>query len=201
MSLHEAMLTAVALSLLASARGLLQARVARTTGVLLALTGLGLLLGVVLDATGSPDAAVRAWVAAALLLGPLALVLYPVARWRDPVDFLAIVTVVAGGSLATVLPETGEAMTLLVVLLVVPAHIWWRLEHSRDEERRAATWMALAAGSSTLLAGLVSFAAGDSSAAAAGEAASSSSGRRCTSARPVPTPATPAPWWCRWSPT
>ncbi len=170
MSLHAITLGVVALSQLVPALGLLRARRARAASLAMIATSLALLLGIVLDLTGGGLGPQRAWLAAALLLGPLSLVLYPVARWREPVDFLVVITVVAAGSLATTLPETGEAMTVVVVLIGIPAHIWWRLEHARPDERRALTWMALAAGSSTLLAGLVAFAAGDSLGSVAAEA-------------------------------
>ncbi len=162
MSLHAAALGAVALSQLVPALGLLRARRARLASLAMIATSLALLVGVVLDTAAGQTSPQRAWLAAALLFGPLSLVLYPVARWRDPGDFLAVVTVVAAGSLVTIVPQTAEAMTLVVVLIGLPAHIWWRLERAQTDERRALTWMALAAGSSTLLAGLVAFAAGDS---------------------------------------
>ncbi|MEO5653393.1 MAG: histidine kinase [Marmoricola sp.] len=157
----------MALSQLAPALVLLHAGRARVAAAGMTLTSLVLLLGVGLDAAGHASAADRAWVAGALLLGPLSLVAYPVARWRAPVDFLTIVSVVSAGALATVVPDTVEAMTLVVVLIVVPAHLWVRLARAGAEERRALSWMALAAGSSTLLAGLVAFAAGDTGAVTA----------------------------------
>lgn len=156
--LHEITLAAVAVSQVVPAAGLVRARRARVPALLMTLTALMLLLGVVLDATGNPSAAERAWLAAALLLGPLSLVLYPVARWREPLDFVTIVAVAAAGGLAIAVPEAVVTSTL-VVLIAVAVHVWWRLERAPAQERRALTWMALAFGSSALLTGLVSFAA------------------------------------------
>jgi len=170
MSLHAITLAAVAVSQLVPAVALLRAGRARQAALAMTMTSLVLLLGVALEAAGHQQGAERSWLAAALLLGPLSLVLYPVARWREPVDFLTVVLVGAAGSLATLVPETAETMTFLLVLVGIPAHIWWRLEHALADERRALTWMALAAGSSTLIAGLVAFAAGDSIGSVAAEA-------------------------------
>jgi signal transduction histidine kinase len=156
--LHQLGLVAVAVSLLVPAVGLLQARRARVSASMMALTTLVLLLGVWLESIGDDAVSDRAWLAAGLLLGPLVLVLYPVARWRDPVDFVAIVAVLAAGLLVVAVPET-VVTAALVVLIVVAAHLWWRLERGPTQERRALIWMGLAFGSSTLVAGLVSFAA------------------------------------------
>ncbi len=157
---HAIAFSAVALSLLLPAVGLLRARRATASAVLMTLTSLVLLVGVVLGATGSAGIPETTWVLTSLLLGPLALVLYPVARWRDPVDLLTLVGVSAAGCLAVIRSEAVET-SALVVLIVVPAHLWWRLDRAPLEERRALTWMALASGSSALLVGLVAFAAGD----------------------------------------
>ncbi len=160
---HAIAFSAVALSLLLPAVGLLRARRATASAVIMVLASLVLLLGVVLGTNGingSHGVAETTWVVAGLLLGPLALVLYPVARWRDPVDFLTLVGVTSAGCMAVIVPE-ALVTAVLVVLIGVPAHLWWRLERASPEERRALTWMALASGSSALLMGLVAFAAGD----------------------------------------
>jgi two-component system NarL family sensor kinase len=158
MPLHDFTLGAVALSQLVPATGLLRAHRARVSASAMTLSSFALLLGVVLDASGNESGAQRAWLAAALLLAPLSFVLYPVARWREPLDFLAVVAVCAAGCLATIVPGVVDT-SALVDLIVVFAHLWWRLERAGAHERRALTWMALAVGSSALLAGLVSFAA------------------------------------------
>jgi two-component system NarL family sensor kinase len=156
--LHQVTLLAVAVSLVVPAAGLWRARCARASALLMTLTALGLVAGVVLDATAGASVTDRAWLAASLLLGPLALVLFPVARWRDPVDFVAVVTVTAAGLLSLVAPE-AVVTSATVVLIAVAGHLWWRLEQGPATERRALTWMALAFGSSLLVTGLVSFAA------------------------------------------
>jgi two-component system NarL family sensor kinase len=156
--LHQVTLLAVAVSLVVPAAGLWRARCACASALLMTLTALALVAGVVLDATAGASMTDRAWLAASLMLGPLALVLFPVARWRDPVDFVAVVTVTAAGLLSLVAPET-VVTSATVVLIAVGGHLWWRLEQGPATERRALTWMALAFGSSFLVTGLVSFAA------------------------------------------
>ena len=160
MSASVAVLTAtvlVALSLAVSATLLLHARRARAAAILMLLTAAALLAAGVLEVAGAGEVAAGAGALAGLLLGPLCLVLYPQARWNHPVDYLTIVTVLAAGVLAVAVPATNTTMAL-VVLLVVPAHLWWRLEHARGGTRRALTWMALSAGAATLVAGVASFA-------------------------------------------
>lgn len=156
--LHQVALLAVAVSLVVPAAGLWRARCARASALLMTLTAIALVAGVVLDATARTSVTDWAWLAASLLLGPLALVLFPVARWRDPVDFVAVVTVTAAGLLSLVAPE-AVVTSAMVVLIAVAGHLWWRLEQGPAAERRALTWMALAFGSSCLVTGLVSFAA------------------------------------------
>ncbi|MET1060587.1 MAG: histidine kinase [Nocardioides sp.] len=158
MTLHAIALVVLALSQALPAVGLLRARRAQVSAVMMALTGLFLLIGVVLYLNDNLLAAQRAWLAGAVLFGPLALVLYPVARWRDPRDFLAIVAVCAAGALSIAVPPS-VVTSALVVLIAVSAHLGWRLDRAAPDERRALTWMALAAGSSSLVAGLASFAA------------------------------------------
>ena len=147
----------VALSFAVPAIALLRARRARAAASLMILTAAVLFAAGVLEVAGADRGARTAGVLVGLLLGPLCLVLYPRARWSHPVDYLTIVTVLAAGVLAVTAPATTTAMAL-AVLLVVPGHLWWRLEHARGGTRRALTWMALSAGSATLVAGVLSFA-------------------------------------------
>ena len=156
--LHQLTLVAVAVSQVVPAIGLLRLRRARVSALLMVLTALVLLVGLVFDANGIQAGADRAWLAAAVLVGPLALVLYPVAHWREPFDFVTIVALAAAGLLGMIAPETVVTCAL-VVLIAVAAHLWWRLDRAAAPERRALTWMALAFGSSALVSGLVSFAA------------------------------------------
>lgn len=154
--LHQLTLVVVVLSLVVPAAGLLHARRARVSALFMILTSLMLLVGLVVVRTG--HGADRLWLAAAALLGPLSLVLYPVARWRAPVEFVTLVAIVAAGLLGILLPET-VVTGAMVVLIAVSSHLWWRLEQGPTEERRALIWMGLAFGSSALVTGLVAFAA------------------------------------------
>ena len=141
--------------------GLLRLGRPRPVGVLLLATAATLVLAAVAVVVGHRDLATRAALAAALLLAPVALAVHPGAPLRHlvarPVDFLVLVSVVAAGTLATLLPETTVAMTL-VVLMVLAAHVWWAIEHSDGRRRRALSLMALAAGAGSLAAGVLSFA-------------------------------------------
>ena len=156
--LHQLTLVAVALSLAVPALGLLRAGRARVSAWLMTLTGLVLIIGLALESTGNDSLTDRAWVTAAVLLGPLFLVLYPVARWREPVEFVAVTAILAAGLMAVAVPET-VVTAAMVVLIAVSGHLWWRLERGPADERRALIWMGLAFGSSALVTGLVSFAA------------------------------------------
>ena len=105
---------------------------------------------------------------AGAVLVPLALTAYPRLHWRHPVDFVALVAVVGAGLLAVARwSDIGAVATMgLVIVMVLIASIWWRIERSQGDERWALVWMALGAGVTGLAAGLLSFA----SASAAGGA-------------------------------
>ena len=154
--LHQLTLVVVAVSLVLPAGGLLRARRARVSAALMILTAAVLLVGLAFDSAGHE--ADRLWLAAAVFLGPLFLVLYPVARWSEPVEFVTLVAIVAAGLLGMVVPE-AVVTAAMVVLIAVSVHLWWRLERGPTHERRALIWMGLAFGSSALVTGLVSFAA------------------------------------------
>lgn len=156
--LHQLTLVAVALSLVVSAAGLLRARRAQVSASLMTLSALVLLVGLAIERTGHPAVTDRVWLAVAVFLGPLFLALYPVARWREPPEFVTLVAIVAAGLLAMVAPEAAVT-SVTVVLIAVSGHLWWRLERGPVLERGPLIWMGLAFGSSVLGTGLVGFAA------------------------------------------
>ena len=136
-------------------------RRARLSGAALAATGLLLLTGAVLDASGHPGAARAALTAGGALLLPLALTTYPRPEWRHPVDFVALLTVVGAGLLAVVGSSSTDVVASmgLVTALVLIAYLWWRIERSSGTDRWALVWLALGVGVPGLAAGLVVFAA------------------------------------------
>ncbi|GAA2143645.1 hypothetical protein GCM10009844_16250 [Nocardioides koreensis] len=126
---------------------LLPIRRARPAAVLMILSGCNLAAGSLLAATGNDGAARVAFVLASALLAPLALTLYPSARVRGPVDFLAVVTVAAAGLLASAWPASTPVLSSMGLVLgcVLLAHTWWKIERADGDDRRALIWMALAA--------------------------------------------------------
>ena len=101
--------------------------------------------------------------ASASALLPLSLATYPSARWRHPVDFLALV-LLGGGGLVSVAWPAGVGLMDLVMVTVLVAHTWWRIEVTQDRERRALTWMALAAGTTFLVFTFLAFSFEDATA-------------------------------------
>ena len=117
------------------------------------------------EANGRPEAA-RILLLLAVLVGVLALTVYPRPWLSHPVDFLALATVVALPIAVVVrVPSDpglagfdGPGGVLLVAGSVLFLHTWWRIERSRGPERRALAWLALATGSALLVSGFLSFA-------------------------------------------
>ena len=126
---------------------MLPVRRARPAAALMTLSGCGLAAGSLLAATGNDTAARTAFVIASALLAPLALTLYPSARVRHPVDFLALVTVAAAGLFAAAWPDDAAVLSSMGLVLgcVLLAHTWWKIERAGADDRRALIWMALAA--------------------------------------------------------
>ncbi|MCW2738008.1 histidine kinase [Nocardioides sp.] len=140
---------------------LLRVRRAHAAAGLLIAGGLGLILACALDAGGRTGAVAPTLSAVGLLVVPLAVVVYPRASWRTPVDLVAVLVVGAAGTVGTLAAERKpvvETMGLMVVLTAV-ALLWWRLEHATPRDRTALTWLALGLGGSVITAGLVAFAA------------------------------------------
>ncbi|HYN56417.1 MAG TPA: sensor histidine kinase [Motilibacterales bacterium] len=137
-------LVAVA-SALGSGALLWRARVARTSGALVAAAGGVGLVGIVLAQRAHMDAAEMAAVVAILVLLPAALWAYPRPRWRHPVDFALGVSVVAPG-VAAVLRPTEEVLFLMsiVMTMALVAQGWWRLETEVPPWRGALVWSGLA---------------------------------------------------------
>ena len=122
--------------------------------------GLGI-AGALAEAGGHHSAARLLLTAAAALALPAAFVAYPRLRWADPVDFVAVLTVLGAGVLTTAQWTTSRLWGPmgLVIGLALIARTWWRIERSDGAERRALAWLSLGVGAAGLIGALVLFAA------------------------------------------
>ncbi len=138
-------LAVAATSSAASGLALLLRGRAVASAVLLTLSGTTGVVAAVLLASDRRDAGTTLAIGAAALLAPLALLTYPTARWRSPVDFVALVVVGGCGAVSTTYREADVAglMGLLQGCVLIP-YLWWRIETARDRDRRALTWLVLA---------------------------------------------------------
>jgi two-component system NarL family sensor kinase len=141
---------------------MLYARRASVSGALLVVVALAGLAGLVLHARGEAPAAEWVLVIGSTVLAfPVSVAAYPRWSWRSPVDFIAVTTLVAGGSIAALAPReshTVDAMSVVMALVVI-LHVWWRLETADDASRVPLQWFAVTAGTVGLVAGLLLFAA------------------------------------------
>ena len=148
------------------AAGLLmvQQRMSRACGGLLAATGVvGLFATWLLVGEESRSAAAPVLLVACLVLFPAALWAYPRPLWRHPVDFVLGVLLVSPGVAAVVTapaPGVVESMILLALVVLV-AQTWWRLEHADGPDRRALLWSSLALGCAVMFALTVTFLVAD----------------------------------------
>ena len=143
-----------------SGGALLLRRRATLSAAVLLLAGVAGVASAVLLATSHDRAGELAVTLAAALLAPLALVTYPRAGWRHPLDFVALVAV-AGCGVVAVVYGTADVVGLmgLVQGCVVVAHTWWRIEAATEGSRRPLVWMALSVSVALLTYGLVVFSA------------------------------------------
>src|SRR5690606_25029639 len=148
-----------AVSLIASGSALLRVRRAQAAAVLLVASGLGLLLGIGVDARGAEEAARQLLTAVGLLLVPLAVIVYPRVTWRAPVDVAGFVVVSTAGAVATLGAERAPVVGTIALLvpLTLTALVWWRLERDDGRDRWSQTWLALGLGTSLMIAGFVAF--------------------------------------------
>jgi signal transduction histidine kinase len=139
---------------------LLVARRLWLAGAATAVVGLGLLAAVVADAGDRRGPAEQILLVTAMVTMPLALLAYPVLRWRRPAE-LAAVSIVLGLGVGTVAWWGTEFAATLGIIggCALFGHVWWRIETAAESERRALQWMALAAAVTGLLGGFALFAA------------------------------------------
>ena len=126
----------------------------------LTIAGAATLAGTIANATGRVNAGQAALVLAWSLALPVAVTAYPRLAWRQPVDFLALATVVSAGGLATLQPLRTEVLeaTGVVIGIVLVVHTWWKLERSDTSTRRALSWLAVVGGGAALVGLVVTFA-------------------------------------------
>ncbi len=143
-----------------SGGALLLRRRATVSAAGLLLAGVAGVASAILLATSQDRAGELAVTVAAAVLAPLALVTYPTAGWRHPVDFLALVAI-AGCGVVAVVYGTADVVGLMGLLqgCVVVAHTWWRIEAASEGGRRPLVWMALSVSVVLLTFGLVVFSA------------------------------------------
>lgn len=141
---------------------MLASRRATVSGVLLVLAAVVGGVALALHAFADVDAVAQTVaVGSTLLVLPVAAFAYPRWGWRHPVDFLTLTTLLAAGGIALVWaanPAIVEPMGFVSVLVVI-AHIWWRLETADAAVRAALLWLAVTAGTGGVLAGFATFAA------------------------------------------
>jgi hypothetical protein len=136
-------LTIATASFAVSGVALLLRRLALVSAALITTGGAVGVAAAVLLAAG-PDAwGESALVLATGLLLPLGLATYPEARWRHPVDIVALVVLAGCGAVAISWTAAGDLMGLVLASTLI-AQTWWRIEVSRDRERRALVWLSLA---------------------------------------------------------
>jgi two-component system NarL family sensor kinase len=136
---------AIVFGLVAAVSGwfILHGSQARASGAALLVGGLGILAGTALLGLDLNDAAPFAFRAAACLIVPAALVVYPRTDWKDPLSFVLIVTVLGAGAVSVLWAAAVEPMSYVIVSALL-LHIWWAYERGSDDERRALTWSSLA---------------------------------------------------------
>jgi signal transduction histidine kinase len=155
---NPSVLAAVAFGISSAVSGwfIVQGVRARVAGVALLAGGLLVLAGCAAIVVDVSEVAPAAFRAAGCLAIPTAIVLYPRAAWRDPLSFVLVVVVLAGGVLAVIWPPSIEAMGYVIVSALL-VHVWWAFERGVDDERRAMTWCALAWIGAGLTAAFVGF--------------------------------------------
>jgi hypothetical protein len=148
-------LTALGLVTLVSGLALLLAGRARVSGTVLLASGLVLVTATLLESGDHTTIAEPMLVVSVLGLA-VAIAWHPIARWRHPDDFVALVVIVAAGVLAAAQPRDANVRGSLglVVAFAVGLHLWWRLERADDRERLPLTWLALTVGTIGTLSGL-----------------------------------------------
>lgn len=130
----------------------------RTVGILLGGIG-ALLIGAVAEVTATSDGhlAGRPLLVAGLVVFPLSMAMYPSPQVRNPVDVLALLTVVTSGVLGVAYGDDVAGVMGLCIATTLFAYLWWKIERSDEDDRLALLWLAFASGSTGLVAGCEAF--------------------------------------------
>jgi signal transduction histidine kinase len=156
MDLLVLVVAVIAASSAGSGLALLLRRRAVLSAVLLLVTGVIGTASAVLLASGRDELAQPVGLAAAMVLGPAALLSYPQLRWRHPVDVVSLSVILGCGAVGVAYGDADVNVTGAMGLTqgcALLVHTWWRIEVSADRERRALVWMSLA----LVLSGLIYF--------------------------------------------
>jgi signal transduction histidine kinase len=135
--------------------GLLTRWSARFAGICTILTGLGLVVAFGAWSHGHDSVGLATFVGSLMLPGALSIASYPRLRWRHPADFCALVLVAGSGTIVLFLTPGSSASVgmVLVTMIGLVAHLWWRFENADEDERLAVLWLGLALVSTVVLTG------------------------------------------------
>jgi two-component system NarL family sensor kinase len=135
----------------------------RAAALAAVLTALLLVVGLAAFWAGHDTAGRVVFVGALELPGALTLVLYPRVRRHHAVDFCSLVLVVGAGVLGTAYSvrssvggSVGGSMVVVLVLTLI-VHVWWRFELSDEDDRLAILWTVLALCTAGIVVGLCWF--------------------------------------------
>ena len=131
---------------------------ARAAGAAALVSAVLQLVGIAALALSAEAVGQALYVGALELPAALTLLLYPVGRWRHPVDFCAVVLVLAAGTLGTAyLDDTFGRSMVLPLAITLLAHLWWRYEQSDEDDRLAILWVAVSLGTASIVLGHLAF--------------------------------------------
>ncbi len=142
------------LTLVAGGLALLGTR-ARAAGCCAVIAGLGILVAVGAWAGQHDSVGAATFTGALMLPGALALLTYPVFRWRHAADFCALVLVTASGVISTLFYDASSVVSAMVLATVLGllAYVWWRFENADEDDRLAVLWLSLAIVTSVVVFG------------------------------------------------
>lgn len=95
--------------------------------------------------------------AAGLLAFPLAVAVYPIPRFHNPVDILALLTVAISGAMGAFYQNGVAGVMGLCIAVTLFAYVWWKIERADEDERLALLWLSFALGFPSLSASYESF--------------------------------------------
>jgi two-component system NarL family sensor kinase len=132
---------------------------ARAAGLAAVLTSLLLVMGLAAFWAGHETVGRVVFVGALELPGALTLMLNPRVRRHHAVDFCCLVLVIGAGGLGTAYSARGSVggSMVVVLLLTLIVHVWWRLERSDEDDRLAILWTVLPLCTAAIVVGICWF--------------------------------------------